>query len=51
MLRGLGVCDGVGLGRALVVCPDKPDWSGARSTGADNEKARLAAESGKEAKA
>lgn len=43
MLRGLGVCDGVGLGRALVVCPDKPDWSGARSTGADNEKARLAA--------
>ena len=43
MLKGTGVCAGVGLGTALVVQTQELDWSGVQYAGAEQEKARLAA--------
>ena len=43
MLKGTGVCAGVGLGTALVVQTQELDWSGVQYAGAKQEKARLAA--------
>ena len=43
MLKGTGVCAGVGLGTALVVQTQELDWSGVQYAGAQQEKARLAA--------
>ena len=43
MLKGTGVCAGVGLGTALVVQTQALDWSGVQYAGAEQEKARLAA--------
>lgn len=42
MLKGTGVCAGVGLGTALVVQTQELDWSGVQYAGAEQEKARLA---------
>ena len=43
MLKGTGVCAGVGIGTALVVQPQDLDYSAVVYSGAENEKARLAA--------
>lgn len=43
MLKGTGVCAGVGLGTALVVQTQELDWSGVQYAGAEQEKSRLAA--------
>lgn len=41
MLKGIGVSQGYGIGKAVVICDISTDYSNVKYTGAENEKARL----------